>query len=272
MPGLNDAQIKNILKYNTMRPYIGQMTAANLHGAYSDVKRSRDWDTPYPYVNVKIGTINGNVICDALWYEMSYNPVRFGAASPFVFGGRNNIYRFCRTHVDNNLPAFDVIAEIRHNLIGFMTLNANEAGGWNDVIYAPGGVIPVGINDDDYADDAYKMLAHLRGCIKAIARQNITDFSKKRGPYRNAIIDVATRRHPHGTRGIGPRPKVMAAPVVKSSTCMDMEYDKDDYLDKMQESLEITLANANYVSAHVYEQAKQDYDLLLTMRRGEYQK
>lgn len=268
MPKLNDMQIKNILKYDTMRPYIGEMTAANLHNAYSIVKRSCDWNKPHPYVNVKIGTINGNVICNALWYEMSYNPVRFGVVSPFVAGGRNNIYHFCKTHVDNTLPAFDVLAKIRHNLVCFMNLNTNASGGWNDVVYAPGGIAPVGINEDGYADDVYKMLANLRACIKEIARQNITDFDKKRGPYRNAIIDVVSRRHPDGLRGISQRPNACHVPA----QTMDMEYDKNDYLDKIQESLEITLDNAKYISSDMYEQAKFDYESLLIMRQNENQK
>lgn len=269
MPITDDNIIKRVLEYNPSRPYIGAMTADALHNAYALVKVSRTWDTPQSYVNVKIGTINGDVICRALWNEMSYNPVRFGTFSPFEFGGRNSIYRFCKTNLNEAAGNFEILMEIRHHLIEFMSLNADARGAWQDVIYAPGGTIPVGITEDGYSDRAYKMLAHLRAGVKAVAKQNVADFKRKRGPYRDEIIRVVNLRHPDGVRPIIPLKK---APLRTPPQEMQMTYDNEDYLDKIQESLEITLANAAYVSPAMYEQAMRDYEALMNDRRNEYQK
>ena len=125
MQSLNDIQIKKILAYNIRRAYIGRLTAENLGNAFALIKRSRDWDNPVSQCNLAVGNINGDVICNALWYEMSYNPGRFGDVSPFVFNGRNSIYRFCDKPYGGNLSgkAADVIASIRHHLIEYMNLN-----------------------------------------------------------------------------------------------------------------------------------------------------
>lgn len=272
MPITDDKIIKRVLEYNPNRPYIGAMTASALHDAYAQARVSQTWDTPRSYVDVKIGTINGDVICRALWNEMSYNPVRFGSVSPFEFGGRNSIYRFCRTRPDETADNFEKLMEVRHHLIEFMTLNADVRGAWNDVIYAPGGTIPVGITEEGYSDRAYKMLAELRAGVKAIARQNVADFKRKRGPYRSEIIRVVNLRHPDGVRPIMPMTPPKKAPPRNPPQAMQMTYDPEDHLDKIQESLEITLANAAYVSPDVYEQAMRDYESLMNTRRNEYQK
>ncbi len=266
MQSLNDIQIKKILAYNIRRAYIGRLTAENLGNAFALIKRSRDWDNPVSQCNLAVGNINGDVICNALWYEMSYNPGRFGDVSPFVFNGRNSIYRFCDKPYGGNLSgkAADVIASIRHHLIEYMNLNSDDKRSWRDVIIAPGGNVSVGVNADGHSDDMYKMLAHLRDCIKVITRQNVSDFAKKRGQYRQAIINVVNIRHPDGVRSIGSNTGQGTVQwKAVTPTVMQMEYDEQDRIDKMLESAQIIMDNKDYVSAELYNQALYDMETLL---------
>ena len=92
MQSLDDKSVKIILKYNINRPYFGKFTASGLAGAYAKLKTTAQWDTPVKFSSVPVGHIDGNIICNALWYEMSYNPARFGTVSPFLHNGKNNIF------------------------------------------------------------------------------------------------------------------------------------------------------------------------------------
>lgn len=279
MSAFDDAHIKTILKYNPKRQYIGRMTAYDLHDAYHQLKRSYDWDNPLEYVNVNIGNIDGNAICDALWYEMSYNPVRFGANSPFVFGDRNNIFKFCKNYTPEMDDVNSLLYKIRYNLIDFMSLNADEHNSWRDKVYTQNGIIPIGLTPNGYADAAYKMLADLRASIKLIAQQNIADFSKKRGPYRVEIINTVQSRHPNGVRPLV-KPTKPVTPVVPQSPTPQpatpqpvFDEDEEERLDRYRECLEITLSNAGYVSEDMYSQAKRDYEILMKqLRNKDYQK
>ena len=94
---INDMRIRNILRYDTSKAYFGSFTANDLSNAVGRIKASRNWTNPIDAVNIYIGHIDGDVICNALWHEMSYNPVRFGTVSPFMFHGKNSLYHFCNS-------------------------------------------------------------------------------------------------------------------------------------------------------------------------------
>ena len=104
---------REIVKYSAQRAYIGKLTGAGLAGAYGQFKHTQDWDKPITSANVVVGHIDGGVICRALWYEMSYNPARFGKVSPFTYKGREDIYHFCRVGVPENFPGYEIIEKIQ---------------------------------------------------------------------------------------------------------------------------------------------------------------
>ncbi len=254
-----DKKIKLVLKYDTSRRYFAGFSPDALSAAYAKLKTTEVWNIPHLTASLHVGKIDGNVICNALWNEMSYNPVRFGTVSPFVFNNKNNIFAFCdrrgATHVNGD--SSHVLAEIRHNLIAFMNINANSNGGWYDAVRTNAtGYVSIAIIDG-HSNNNYKILALLRNCITIIARQNVADFQKKRGPYRNAIIDVVRSRHPDLIRGTRTQgcPAYNEEPVVETDSSVEEE---EDRLDKMMENLQITLDNERYVSPEVYQQAKDD--------------
>ena len=263
MPGkLSDKQILKILRYDVSRAYIGDFVSADLHNAVRRIKTSRDWDHPLTSVDVRVGNINRDTICDALWYEMSYNPGRFGTVSPFLANGRNSLYHFCRSQDNLNCPdvARDVLESVRYTLVGYMMFNAHPNGQWRDNI--PEQTVTVGVKSNGHTDNAYKKLAKLRDCVKIIASQNVADFHKQGGAYRTAIIDTVNSRHPNGIR-----PQNKNAPGGYTSPAdYPYIYDNDDRLDDTLDSLQITLDNQKYISPQAYAQACDEYELLIAQR------
>ena len=190
MTKTEDKRIIDELKYSARRKYIGEFSATALSDAASQLKRGRCYNKPLQSADVHIGKIDGDVICNALWREMSCNPVRFGDVSPFVFAGHNNIFKFCETYNGND----SVLQQIRDLLIDFMRLNRNpNTKSWRDVIYTSAGNVSVIIYDDGHFNHVYRMLADLRDCIKVIAGQNVADF-KAGNPYRDAIIKKISKQ------------------------------------------------------------------------------
>jgi len=251
-----DNKIKLVLKYDTSRHYFAGFSPDALSAAYGRLKTSASWNIPDVTTSLYVGKIDGNVICNALWNEMSYNPVRFGTVSPFVFNNKNNLFAFCDRRGASHINS-DILAEIRHKLIVYMNINSDSNGGWYDAVRTNAtGYVSIQIIDG-HSNDNYKILAMLRDCITIIARQNVADFKKKRGPYRNAIIDVVRSRHPdwvRGTRAHIAQPQ-KKTPVMAPDVPVD---DEEERFDKMMENLQITLDNEKYVSPDVYQQAQED--------------
>lgn len=246
-------KIKSILAYNTSRPYFGSFTAANLSEAFSTLKCSQSFDKPLAKVSLYIGDINGDVICNSLWNQMSYNPVRFGNISPFYHNGRNNIYRFCegKTQIPTtDATANGIICEIRHKLIDFMNLNRGPNSQWQDIITTRNGYVDIAY-EGAHSNSMYKMLANLRECVKLVARQNVADLGRRREPYRAEIIRATTLRHP----------ELEPKPVVEPTFEVD-----DEQYDKVIENLEITLANAEYYSPETIESARAEYEWLIAQQ------
>lgn len=267
MQSFDDKQICAILEYNINRPYMGEFRPCDLTDAYGRIKASRDWDKPLSCVDIKVGKINGDIICGALWYEMSYNPVRFGTTSPFYFNDRNSIYRFCEKSYKKNPgdKLSQILVDIRYHLIEYLNLNALPNGAWHDAINTRFGRVSIGLRSDGHSNSMYKRLAHLRETIKLIARQNVYDFKKKRGPYRAEIMRMVAERHPDGERIPILAPRVTQRQQLKnvssySSSEMNMEFDAQDRIDNMLDSAQITIDNQAYVSADTYAQALYDIE------------
>ena len=278
MHNLDDKTIKMILEYNTTRPYFGKLTADRLATAYARLKASEKWDEPLRYADVPVGLVDGNVICNALWHEMSYNPVRFGTLSPFMHNGKNNIFHFCSQGAPTWTPAagHDALEHVRYELVAYMNLNAAPNGQWRDVVQTDkhGNVEIAMVNG--HSDNVYKILAHVRNSIKFVTRQNVTDFSKRRGPYRAAIASVVATRHPHGLRSDALAPLNVAvpytgdlfaqgptAPTPKTPRAPELSDDIADLIaqermDDQMDSLQITIDNRDNVSLDLYDQAMHD--------------
>lgn len=252
-------KIKTLLEYDASRQYFGAFTPSALSRAYGQLKRAANWAEPLDVVPVQVGVINGDVICNSIWYQMSYNPVRFGNISPFWYNNRNNIYRFCTGKIPpttNDAAARDIIAEIRHHLTEYMTLNRGNNGQWRDVITTQNGNVMISLING-CSNPEYKMLAHLRDCIKPVASRNISDLKSARGPYRSEIIRIAETRHPE----LGP---VMAVGQHMDDTeCMVEE----DRLDKMQENLQIILDNARYYDPELVQQVREEYQWVIDQQQ-----
>jgi len=260
MPQLTDVQIKEILRYNTGRRYVGDFSPRDLHDAFGLIQKNRGWDNPVDSVDMSIKRIDGDMICNALWYEMSYNPVRFGIVSPFRFNGRNNIYRFCNTDVPDTES---VIAKVRYKLIEYMNLNANASGQWNDVISAPVSVEIV----DGHTNKTYKKLSALCQAVKLVAGQNVKDFKPKRSPYRAGIISAIMARHPDGVRPT--KTKIPRTEETLKNEIVNPEFVQDEeYIYRLENTLDnlrITLDNPHSVSADQYQQALDDYEVYSKM-------
>ena len=244
---------REVLKYSANRAYFGKLTGAGLANAFAQFKHSQDWDKPITSATVVVGKIDGNVICRALWYEMSYNPARFGKVSPFPLERQDAIYRFCDTPVSQDVPAFEIVEKIRHKLINFMVLNGRSRGQWYDKIDTHNDMVAIHLVDG-HSDDTYKVLSMLREAIRIIASQNLEDFKRKN--YRSQMLTVIHARHPHGVRDVvaGKKPSV-DADYPRESTPEEIA---EDRMDNAIENAQITAANRKYVSAAQYKQARKD--------------
>jgi hypothetical protein len=142
---------------------------------------------------LKTGTLSADVICNAIWQEMSYNPKRFGSKSPFVHENKNSLCFFITKEIDSESKAFYILQKIQMYLSKFWTLAieydksfaANEHFEKNYILIK--NTAQKTANTKPVPCDAYKMLSYLRNCIHIIASQNIEDFKKRQ--YRELIIN-----------------------------------------------------------------------------------
>ena len=253
---------RDVVKYDANRTYFGKLKIDNLAAAYGLFKHTHDWDNPVTDAKVLVGQIDGAEICRALWYEMSYNPMRFGRVSPFIYKGREDIYHFCRCGVPEDFPGFEIIEKIRHKMIDFMTLNGRAKGQWYDVIENRDGYVTIYLVDG-HSDDNYKVLSKLREMIRWVANQNLEDFKRK--AYRMAMLKVIDSRHPNGVRdngGVMQPQKAVNLPLP-----MTPEELAEDREDKAIESAQITAETGQYRSDEQFAQAKADLEKIVSMRK-----
>ena len=279
MSKLDNKRIRNILRYDTSKAYFGSFTANDLSNAVGRIKASRNWTNPIDAVNIYIGHIDGDVICNALWHEMSYNPVRFGTVSPFMFHGKNSLYHFCNSSNNHALTPenMKIFSDIQYKLKCFMKLNAHPNGAWNDTIIGESLTIRL---ENGHTNPEYKMLAHLRDCIKIITTQNINDFNNKSQPYRAGIISTLHNSEQNGKHGHSTVKLINSNhPVASVSKINDdeskysvaLEYDYDVRIDNLIESLKIIIENKTYYDRRTYEQALRDYEYWIAQQGTDHQ-
>lgn len=227
MKGQDVKRIRNILRYNVLRQYFGAWDFSEVYAAYKKVTDALKYGRETKGEYIKIGKIDSDVICNVLWYEMSFNPVRFGTVSPFKFIKQsdgvpyNNIYKFCEKYksqtpvcefIDHRFVLKDYQKKLHadstdatvKNLIAdflwaFMLKNKASNGAWCAEITPANGIVCI-THTDGRMNNMYKMLGYLRDCIKLIAWQNVQDFYKVRGPYCSEIVKNIIAKFPKGFR------------------------------------------------------------------------
>lgn len=176
-------RVKNIIKYNTSRKYFGEWSPHELNNTYFAMQP----------VMFKIGKLSVDIICNAIWKEMSYNPKRFGTKSPFEFNGKNSLYFFTTSEIDSESKAFNVLQKVQMYLSKFLTLavkyDENFAANkcFTKTFIAIKNTPQQSSGSKPIPCDTYQMLSYLRNCIHIVASQNIEDFKKRQ--YRDCIID-----------------------------------------------------------------------------------
>ena len=180
--------IREIVKFDATRKYFGNWSPRELNESYQNAPQK-----------LNIGVLSVDDICNALWHEMSYNPIRFGYKSPFVFDGKNSLDGFIDTRLDLANDGFETLSGIQAYLSRFLRkahrydINFWKNGFLKDTSLMITTVYPSGANGNPIPNEAYIMLDFLRRSIKLIAMQNLDDF--KHAKYRNTIAKVVMARH-----------------------------------------------------------------------------
>lgn len=182
-----------IIKYNPYREYVGKWTPKRLHKTFHEI-----YEDPFrPLVYMEIGKLSIDTICDALWGEMSYNPMRFGTKNPFEFDGIQNIKKFCKKYKQSNNPD-DVMPKIASELGYFLYFIGNANPEFNATGKIETNQILINCDRNRKSGYGYKALACLTKCIHLIATQNLNDYRKK--DYRQKIQEMIIARHPNMKR------------------------------------------------------------------------
>ena len=187
-------QLKQIIQYNAKRMYFGEWRPARIDEFFRNTSGGNRPEELY------IGKLTEDIICDVLWYEMSYNPVRFGTVSPFKNpDGKNSILYFIDTYrkkaprEENGLLPQEVMTVIWQ--MGDFIKSVKKADLYDRFIKT--GKLPQVLSILG-ADENYYVLTTLRKAIHAIAKQNDADL--KDPAYREQIEKIAAQRHSTGNR------------------------------------------------------------------------
>lgn len=185
----HDVRIHDIIKYNPERNYFGPWSPKRLHRVYREI-----YTDPFrPLVFMETGHLSAETICDTLWNEMSYNPVRFGEQNPFETTGIPNIKDFCKTHINpNDLDEVNskIACELEY-FTYFIGKNNPEFPKFGEIFSCS---ILINCDKNRKTGYGYKSLACLANCVHYIATQNINDYKIKK--YREQINRIVITRHP----------------------------------------------------------------------------
>lgn len=182
---LDSDQLTQIIKYDADRQYFGKWSPRQ---AYENSNRCYNYPTCANY-EMDIGKLTNDIICKVLWYEMSFNPARFGFVSPFVINGKADIMA-----VDvNKLPFEDTenIIKLKTHIQTFQDIMKQHFPRFCD-----SGTISNKLSMRNSVN--YEMLDELRAMIHYIAGQNLRDIKLKN--HITYIQDMAQKRYPDGNR------------------------------------------------------------------------
>ena len=193
-----NAKFNEIIKYNPVRMYFGNWTPRQIHEIYQNMKGS-DFNRTVPLTT---GIITEDDICDTLWNEMSYNPVRFGTVSPFVFNGKNSIKQFCKKYSscnpeDKNLVFLQKLAFALNDFTFYMDAYDQT---FSKTGHTQNPVMNIGLQQDAFVSNTeYKVLSKLVACIHLVCSQNGLDYTRSK-KHHIAMNEIIMKRHPNLVR------------------------------------------------------------------------
>jgi len=267
-----DKKIISILKYDTSRPYFGKLKFSELYRAQGTMRRDEYYNANGSRdARILVGKIDGDIICNALWRLMEYNPGRF-TTNPFLYDGKNNIFKFVKNRIvlPTDATTADIIIRIRQYLYDYLIANSAKNGQWQDAITTMDGGYVYTVLNDGRTGPMYKKLCLLREAVKLITAQNCADFDSKRGPYRAQIIQAVQQRHPEifkaATDTKAPVANIATEPTSHHEINIDIDAEEDKIYEKM-EHIQITLNNRGNISNDLYEQAQSEMAALMNELR-----
>lgn len=182
--------VRKIIKYNPYRQYVGAWSPKQIQSKFREI-----YDNPFrPLSFIHVGGLSAEMVCEAIWNEMSYNPLRFGTQNPFTTNDIASIQSFCATY-KKDVKTTDIMSKIATELWFFLHFinKSNPEFMENGKISSAN--ILIRCNNEKKPNDGYKTLACLVHTIHAIASQNLQDY--KIVKFREQINDVAISRHPN---------------------------------------------------------------------------
>lgn len=189
--------IRDTIVYKTSHKYFVYWAPRDLHNCYSLLLHNATMNK----IDFNVHELSPDIICNALWNEMSYNPVRFGTISPFKFGGRNSLQDFCKTKIDPNIKSAKTLKKIQTNLKDFISITGKNHFQYSTITITlkrqtlPQNPFEKYEQPKPKTNVGYKMLAILVDCVHKIASQNLQDLDKK--TFFEPMYDVILSRHPN---------------------------------------------------------------------------
>ena len=182
--------VRKIIKYNPYRQYVGAWSPKQIQSKFREI-----YDNPFrPLSFIHVGWLSAEMVCDAIWNEMSYNPLRFGTQNPFTTNDVASIQTFCKTYKTDD-PDSDIMSKIATELWFFL----HFINKYNPEFIKNGKIkgesILIQKDRNNNPNSGYRALASLVHAMHAIASQNLQDY--KIVKFREQINDVAISRHPN---------------------------------------------------------------------------
>lgn len=201
-------RIKEVIKYNVSRRYFIYWAPRDLYNCYSTLFHDRSINS----IKFGLGNLSVDKVCNVLWTEMSYNPVRFGTQSPFEINGKNSLQYFCNMEIDENLKSAKTLLKVQNSLKEFYHIACDQDKNFEKTNRFKNTFVEIRIYDHAIPQNplrnymkkpapniGYKMLTELIHCIHTITSQNLADLNRK--TYFEPMFDVVLNRHPNLIRG-----------------------------------------------------------------------
>jgi len=189
--------IKSIVKYNVQRQYFGNWTSKELRDSF---RSCMNQDRP-KRVWISTGVLSLESICNTLWNEMSYNPLRFGTESPFVIVNGKLDRKKAMDFYLKGTPESQVMKNVLQCLDAFIDSLGKYDTKFRDTGISACTSVDVGCEEyTNNSNDGYKILSTLVHCIHIICSQNNKDAGCSK--YRNEMLKIIQQRHPNMQRSM----------------------------------------------------------------------
>lgn len=190
---MDNKQIESIIKYNTKRQYFGKWTSAEIHSILSALKQGKTIST-----TVTTGKITMKNICETLWNEMSYNPVRFGIENPFITNETIDIEQCNLRYKPENNPNYSFMLSLKAELEHCINLLTTYDSSFRNTETTHSNIMYINM-ENEYSNTTnieYRILSSLAKCIHLICSINYQDFKSSENHHKD-ITQIVTQRHPN---------------------------------------------------------------------------